>query len=117
MQNQYGWNLLQAPINLSINANTTQLCLTDLPPQTRKVKLYICSQSGNCCGDHIVTWSLFTKVDITKVTGHPYDQNAWSVISDNCTLTLDERKIIEVSRYGNFPAGNFSISVQVLAYK
>lgn len=60
-------------------------------------------QSGGCESSGHVTWSLFTKVDIIKVHAYAYDQNAWSFYSDNCAIRLDERKIIEVSRSGNFP--------------
>lgn len=44
-----------------------------------------------------------------KIVGHPYQQDVWTIYSDNSTLRLDERKIIEISRNGNFPGGNFSL--------
>ncbi|CAD8125278.1 unnamed protein product [Paramecium sonneborni] len=117
MQNQAGWNLLPNPIIFDIKEKTTSFCLAQLPAQARKVKLFIALQSGECKGDHTVTWSLFTKVDKIKVMGHPYHQGAWNTSSDNCTLRLDDSKIIEVSKCGSFPKGNFSIQVEVLGYK
>ncbi|CAK89977.1 unnamed protein product (macronuclear) [Paramecium tetraurelia] len=117
MQNEYGWNLLQHPIVFQIQANTTSFSLVDLPPQARKAKLYICLQSGGCQGDSTVTWTLSTKVDKIKISGHPYAQNAWTVNSENIAIRLDEKKIIEISRQGNFPSGNFSIVIEVLGYK
>ncbi|CAK89975.1 unnamed protein product (macronuclear) [Paramecium tetraurelia] len=117
MQNQYGWNLLHNPIKFQILQNTTQLCLADLPPQTRKAKLHIYLQSGNCQTDSQSTWTFSTKVDIIKIKMIPYGQNAISLYSENCSIRLDETKIIQISRTGNFPSSNFSLEAEVLAYK
>ncbi|CAD8169298.1 unnamed protein product [Paramecium octaurelia] len=95
MLNQYGWNLLQHPIVLQIQANTTSFSLVDLPPQARKAKLYICLQSGHCQGDSTVTWIFSTKVEMIKISGLPCAQNAWSVNSENIAIRLDEKKLLK----------------------
>ncbi|CAD8169302.1 unnamed protein product [Paramecium octaurelia] len=117
MINQYGWNLLQHPIVLQVEENTTSFSLVDLPIQARKAKLHICLQSGSCQGESVVTWTLSTKVDMIKISSHPYTQNAWNSYSENCAIRLDEKKNIEISRSGSFPQGYFSIVIEVLGYK
>ncbi|CAD8169304.1 unnamed protein product [Paramecium octaurelia] len=118
MQNQYGWNLLKNSFYINIKADTSKISLIDLPPQTRKVKLHIYLQSGTCQTDGKVTWTLSTKVDIIKIKMQPYGQDALSLYSENCSITLDETKIIQISRSGNFPSSqNFSLEAEVLAYK
>ncbi|CAD8169315.1 unnamed protein product [Paramecium octaurelia] len=117
MQNLYGWTLLEKPIVLSVQANTTSFSLVDLPPQARKAKLYIRVKQGGSSGDFEVTWTLSTKVDMIKFSGHPYAQNAWSISNDNCSIRLDEKRIIAVSRSGSFPSGYFSVIIEVLGYK
>ncbi|CAD8126949.1 unnamed protein product [Paramecium sonneborni] len=118
MLNQCGWNLLEKPIIFNIGANTTELSLADLPPKARKVKLYVYYHFGYCVSTHkTTTWSLYTKVDIIKIAGTPYQQQASNDNTQTGTFMLDERKIIEVSRNGDFPSGNFQFLVEVLAYK
>ncbi|CAD8184086.1 unnamed protein product [Paramecium pentaurelia] len=117
MQNQNQWTLLKNPIIFYIRADTTQLSLADLPPQARKAKLHICLLSGGCNNGETVTWTFFTKVDIIKICGRPHWQNAQTIYSENCTIRLDERKIIEVSRDQGFPGPNFGLSFEVLGYK
>ncbi|CAD8090109.1 unnamed protein product [Paramecium primaurelia] len=134
MQNKNQWTLLQNPIIFYITADTTQLSLADLPPQTRKAKLYLCLQSGGCCNEEKIkiliqvllkniqfvifyTWSFVTKVDFHKISRKPHWQNIQNIYTETCNIRLDERKIIEVSRSGSFPSENFSLIVQVQGYK
>ncbi|CAD8184066.1 unnamed protein product [Paramecium pentaurelia] len=116
MQNQNQWTLLKNPIIFYITADTTQMSLADLPPQTRKAKFYLCLKSGGCCNEEKITWSFVTKVDFHKISLKPW-QNAQTIYTETCTIRLDETKIIEVSRSGSFPSGNFSLFVEVQGYK
>ncbi|CAD8111057.1 unnamed protein product [Paramecium sonneborni] len=117
--NYIEWCWLPVPITFSIQENSTSFSLTQLPQEAQKIKLYVCLLAGDCkTGGSLVTWSLYTRKDIIKISGLPYSQNAWNINSLNCSLKLDERKIIQISRQGNYPNSiNFGITVEVLGYK
>jgi len=90
---------------------------TNLLPNSRKIKLFVRCESGGSEHDVVGSLILRTANDVAYFAYHSYDQAAWSFNSENIVLKLDDTKVLRVSTTSKMPAGNFGLSIKVIAHK